>query len=96
MLGPDLLAAAVCTMAEWPSDRIVSIMPRTVIGLTNEADASAELTPSGRTRQKPASARQYWLYIVPPAAATTRPTSSSAPGPAATTVPAPSLPAGRG
>ncbi len=94
---PRFEAAAVCTTAVWPSARMVSIMPSTVIGLTNDDAPSAAFTPSGSGRHAAAPVTRYWAYMAPPATATTLPRSARAAGesPQATTVPAPSLPAGR-
>ena len=73
---------------------MVSIMPSAVSGLTNEDAPSLGVVPGGRTRHDEALATRYCEYIEPPATATVRPRSDCASGedPAATTLPAPSLP----
>src|SRR5271168_5297968 len=75
---------------------MVSTMPRAVSGLTNEDAPSTADVPGGKTRHDDALATRYSAYIEPPATATVRPRSAAASGefPAATTTPAPSLPAG--
>ena len=86
----------MCTSAVWPSSRMVSTMPSAVSGLTNEDAPSAAAVPAGSSRQNATSTARYCPYIAPPAAATVLPTSACAASdePAATTVPAPSLPTG--
>ena len=76
--------------------RMVSIMPSAVIGLTKDDAPSLAAVPSGNTRQADASTARYCEYIAPPTIATVFPTSAWAASdePAATTVPAPSLPTG--
>src|SRR6516225_7890809 len=71
-------------------------MPSTVMGLTNDDAPSRGVDPTGRIRHSAAAASRYWEYIEPPARATVLPIreASSGSGPTATTVPAPSLPAG--
>src|SRR5246127_5461120 len=95
-IWPRLDAAAVCTRPECPSRRMVSVIPSAVIGLTNEDAPSLAVAPSGRTRHAEASTARYCEYIAPPAIATVFPTRAWAAedDPAATTVPAPSLPTG--
>ena len=97
-IWPRFDAAAVWTSAVWPSSRIVSIMPSVVRGLTKHDAPSAGDTPSGRTRHCSAGARRSSAYIAPPRVATVLPRSAWAASddPAATTVPAPSLPMGTG
>src|ERR1700683_4743077 len=75
---------------------MVSIMPRAVSGLTNDDAPSLGVVPGGRTRHDEAPTARYCEYIEPPATATVRPWSdcASGEGPAATTLPAPSLPTG--
>src|SRR5580704_8048696 len=75
---------------------MVSIMPRAVRGLTNDDAPSLADVPGGRTRHDEPLTARYCEYIEPPATATVRPRSACASGeePAATTVPAPSLPTG--
>src|SRR6201998_4083614 len=95
-IWPRLDAAAVCTRPECPWRRMVSVIPSAVIGLTNEDAPSLAVAPSGRTRHAAASTAWYCEYIAPPAIATVFPTRCWAADddPAATTVPAPSLPTG--
>jgi len=95
-IWPRFDAAAVCTSAVCPSARIVSTMPSTVSGFTNAEAPSTARVPSGSSRQRNASACRYCAYIPPPATATSLPSRAcaAAEDPAATTVPAPSLPAG--
>ena len=95
-IWPRLEAAAVWTSAVCPSIRMVSTIPSTVIGLTNEDAPSAAVAPAGSSRQAAAGTVRYCAYMAPPATATSLPSSAWAAGegPAATTVPAPSLPAG--
>ena len=71
-------------------------MPSAVSGLTNEDAPSTADVPGGKTRHDDPLATRNCAYIDPPATATVRPRSAcaSGEGPAATTVPAPSLPAG--
>ena len=97
-IWPRLEAAAVCTSALCFSIRMVSTMPSTVIGFTNEAAPSIAVTPAGSSRHSATLTDRYWEYIPPPAAATTLPSRAlaAADPPAATTVPAPSLPTGMG
>src|SRR6202453_5480908 len=75
---------------------MVSSIPRAVDGLTKDDAPSFAADPSGRTRQAEASIARYCEYIAPPAIPTIFPSRACAAGddPAATTVPAPSLPAG--
>src|SRR5690242_20731362 len=77
---------------------LVSTMPSTVIGFTNEAAPSIAVMPAGSSRHSATLTDRYWEYIPPPAAATTLPSRAraAADSPAATTVPAPSLPTGMG
>src|SRR5258708_12898607 len=76
---------------------MVSTIPSAVIGLTNDAAPSAARAPSGSSRHADALTQRYCVYMAPPATATTLPSRARAASeaPAATTVPAPSLPAGR-
>src|SRR5450830_1880416 len=89
-------AAAVCTRAVWPSRRIVSTMPKAVSGLTKHEAPSAAVASSGSRRHWLRGTQRYWAYIAPPMAATFLPSRAwaAAEVPAATTVPAPSLPTG--
>src|SRR3984885_1165735 len=75
---------------------MVSSIPRAVKGLTNDDAPSCAVAPSGKTRQVAASTTRYWVYIAPPAIPTLLPKRACAADddPAATTVPAPSLPTG--
>ena len=75
---------------------MVSTIPRAVRGLTKDDAPSFAVAPSGRTRHPAASTTRYCVYIAPPATPTVLPRSACAAGddPAATTVPAPSLPTG--
>src|SRR6516165_1493420 len=75
---------------------MVSSIPRAVNGLTNDDAPSLADAPSGKTRQAEASTTRYWVYIAPPAIPTRFPKRACAADdePAATTVPAPSLPTG--
>src|ERR1700753_1094886 len=77
---------------------MVSSMPRAVNGLTKDDAPSLAVPPSGRARQAETSTARYWEYIAPPAIPTVFPRRAWAAGdaPAATTVPAPSLPTGSG
>src|ERR1700751_798984 len=77
---------------------MVSTMPRTVIGLTNDEAPSTAGVPSGSCRQAAALTRRYCEYMAPPATATVLASRAcaAADDPAATTVPAPSLPTGIG
>src|SRR5258708_32885731 len=77
---------------------MVSTMPSTVIGFTNEAAPSIAVAPARSSRHSATLTGRYCEYIPPPAAATTLPGRAWAAGdpPAATTVPAPSLPTGTG
>ena len=95
-IWPRFDAAAVCTRPECPSRRMVSVIPSAVIGLTNDDAPSLAVAPSGSTRHADASTARYCEYIAPPAIATFFPTRAWAASddPAATTVPAPSLPTG--
>ena len=95
---PRFDAAAVCTRAECPSRRMVSSIPRDVNGLTKDDAPSLAVAPSGKTRHAAASTTRYCEYIAPPAIPTVLPSSACAAEdwPAATTVPAPSLPTGSG
>src|ERR1700722_18731585 len=76
---------------------MVSSIPRAVNGLTKDDAPSFAVAPSGKTRQAAASTARYCEYIAPPAIPTVFPTRACAAAdePAATTVPAPSLPTGR-
>src|SRR3984957_19709896 len=76
---------------------MVSSIPSAVIGLTKDDAPSLAVAPSGRTRHAEASTARYCEYIAPPAIATLFPRRAWAADddPAATTVPAPSLPTGR-
>src|SRR5450830_1482892 len=95
-IWPRLEAAAVCTRAVWPSRRIVSTMPKAVSGLTKHEAPSAAVASSGSRRHWLRGTQRYWAYIAPPMAATFLPSRAwaAAEVPAATTVPAPSLPTG--
>ncbi len=77
---------------------MVSSIPRAVNGLTKDDAPSLAVAPSGKTRHAEASTTRYCVYIAPPAIPTVRPRRARAAGddPAATTMPAPSLPAGSG
>src|SRR2546429_269010 len=77
---------------------MVSTMPSTVIGFTNEAAPSIAVAPAGSSRHSATLTARYCEYIPPPAAATTWPSRACAAAdpPAATTVPAPSLPTAMG
>src|SRR5579864_1797125 len=77
---------------------MVSTMPSTVIGFTNEAAPWIAVAPAGSSRHSATLTGRYCEYIPPPAAAMTLPSRACAAAdpPAATTVPAPSLPAGIG
>ncbi len=88
----------MCTRAVWFSSRMVSTMPSTVMGLTNEDAPSTAEVPSGSSRHRDTSTQRYWAYMSPPTTATVLPSRAAAAAdwPAATTVPAPSLPVGIG
>src|SRR3954466_3671023 len=75
---------------------MVSTIPRAVKGLTKDDAPSFAVALSGSTRHPDASTARYCAYIAPPATPTVLPRSFWAAGddPAATTVPAPSLPTG--
>src|SRR3984885_10347779 len=75
---------------------MVSSIPSAVRGLTKDDAPSLAVVPSGKTRHAEASTARYCAYIAPPAIPTTFPRSAWAADddPAATTVPAPSLPTG--
>src|SRR6202022_4937713 len=77
---------------------MVSSIPRAVNGLTKDDAPSLAVVPSGRTRHAEASTARYCAYIEPTAIATVLPRRAWAAedDPAATTVPAPSLPTGSG
>src|SRR5246500_5809103 len=77
---------------------MVSSIPRAVKGLTKDDAPSLAVVPSGKTRHAEASTARYCVYIAPPAIPTVFPTRAWAAEdePAATTVPAPSLPTGSG
>ena len=77
---------------------MVSSIPRAVNGLTNDDAPSLAVAPSGKTRHADASTARYCVYIAPPAIPTVFPSRACAADddPAATTVPAPSLPTGSG
>src|ERR1700687_4097275 len=70
---------------------MVSTMPSTVIGFTNEAAPSIAVAPAGSSRHSATLTDRYCEYIPPPAAATTLPSRARAAGdpPAATTVRSP-------
>src|SRR5690606_38878267 len=93
-MRPRFEAAAVCTMAGCPPDLATSRNDNAVNGLTNAAAPAAAGVPSGRTMHADAGTVRYSAYIPPPITATVRPSNACASGesPAATTVPAPSLP----
>ena len=91
---PRFEAAGTWTIALCPSARIVSTKPSAVSGLTNSAAPSAAPAPSGRTMQASGRISRSSAYMAPPIMATRRPTRSCRSGPAAITVPAPSLPTG--
>lgn len=95
-IWPRFDAAAVCTRAECPSRRMVSSMPSAVSGLTNDDAPCFAVAPSGSTRHAAALTTRYCAYIAPPAIPTILPSRACAAAdePAATTVPAPSLPTG--
>jgi hypothetical protein len=63
---PSVDAAAVCTSAVWPSARIVSTIPSTVIGFTKDAAPAAAGAPAGSARHAAASTQRYCAYIAPP------------------------------
>src|SRR6201997_198727 len=75
---------------------MVSVIPSAVIGLTNDEAPSLAVVPSGRTKHAEASTARYCVYIAPPAIATVFPMRvwAAEDDPAATTLPAPSLPTG--
>src|SRR5271156_2599086 len=75
---------------------MVSTIPSAVRGLTKDEAPSLAVVPSGRTRHAAASTARYCAYIEPPAIATVFPRSAWAveDDPAATPLPAPSLPTG--
>src|SRR5271154_2098704 len=77
---------------------MVSSIPRAVKGLTKDDAPSFAVAPSGKTRHAAASTTRYCAYIAPPAIPTSFPRRACAADddPAATTVPAPSLPTGSG
>jgi len=77
---------------------MVSSIPRAVKGLTNDDAPSFAVAPDGNTRHAAASTTRYCVYIPPPAIPTVFPNRACAADdwPAATTVPAPSLPTGSG
>src|SRR6516165_5743483 len=77
---------------------MVSSIPRAVRGLTKDDAPSFDVVPSDSTRHAEASTARYCAYIPPPAIPTGLPTRACAAedDPAATTVPAPSLPTGSG
>src|ERR1700738_3811194 len=77
---------------------MVSSIPRAVHGLTKDGAPSFAVVPSRNTRPAEAPPARYCVYIAPPAIPTVLPTSAWAAedDPAATTVPAPSLPTGSG
>src|SRR5438128_5315562 len=93
---PKFEAAAVCTRAEWPSARMVSIMPSAVSGFTKQEAPSAGVVPRGKTRHWLALMQRNCAYIAPPRIATVFPISAWAwsAEPVRTTTPAPSLPTG--
>src|ERR1700735_4717661 len=59
---------------------MVSTMPSTVIGFTNEAAPSIAVAPAGSSRHSATLTDRYWEYIPPPAAATTLPSRARAAG----------------
>src|SRR5271169_4800274 len=75
---------------------MVSSIPRAVRGLTKDDAPSLAVVPSGKTRHAETSTTRYCVYIAPPAIPTVFPRRACAADddPAATTVPAPSLPTG--
>src|ERR1700741_4489349 len=77
---------------------MVSSIPRAVKGLTKDDAPSFAVVPSGKTRHAEASTARYCVHIAPPAIPTVFPARAWAAedDPAATTVPAPSLPTARG
>src|ERR1700722_18890504 len=77
---------------------MVSTIPSAVNGLTKDDAPSLAVAPSGKTRHAAASTARYCAYMPPPAIPTVLPSRAWAAGddPAATTVPAPSLPTGSG
>src|ERR1700704_4222975 len=77
---------------------MVSSIPRAVNGLTNDDAPSLAVAPDGKRSHAAASTTRYCEYIAPPAIPTVFPSSACAADdwPAATTVPAPSLPTGSG
>ena len=93
---PRFEAAAVWANAEWPSMRMVSTMPSAVNGLTKQDAPSRAVVPSWSGSASEALTLRYWAYMAPPNPATVLPSSpwAVADVPAATTVPAPSLPTG--
>ena len=96
-IWPRFDAAAVCTRAVWPSRRIVPTRPSTVSGFTKHDAPSTAGHPAGSSRHCETSTHRYCEYIAPPSTATVLPSSAwaASDAPAATTVPAPSLPTGR-
>src|SRR5438093_2612352 len=93
---PRLEAAAVCTSALCPCERIVSTMPSAVSGLTKQEAPSAGVVSGDNTRHCAALMQRYCEYMAPPRMATVLPIRACAAGevPAWTTTPAPSLPTG--
>ena len=91
---PRFDAAALWTIAVWPSLRAVSTIPNAVRGLTKLEAACAAVMPRGRTRHSAADIQRWRAYMSPAIAATVRPIRDCAAWelPAATTVPAPSSP----
>ena len=97
-IWPRLEAAAVWTSEVWPSIRMFSTMLSAVSGLTKHEAPCAAVAPSGSSMHMNAVAARYSPYEAPPTKPTNLPNSACASGesPAATTVPAPSLPTGIG
>src|SRR5713226_830576 len=93
---PRLEAAAVCTSALCPSERMVSTIPSAVSGFTKQEAPSAGVVPGGNLRHCTALIQRYCEYMAPPRIATVLPISACAVGdaPAWMTTPAPSLPTG--
>ena len=75
-IWPRFEAAAVCTRAVWFSSRMVSTMPSTVIGLTNEDAPSAAWCPRAAAGTRRGGHARYCAYIAPPATATVLPSSA--------------------
>src|SRR3546814_11148176 len=96
-IWPRFDAAAVWTIALWPSIRIVSVKARLVSGLTKQEAPSAGSVPSGRAITICTGRQRYSAYISPPSSATVLPSSDCASGdpPAASTFPHPTFPLAR-